>query len=117
MCVHGKEDWCGATQVEQLLLKMEASRKTIVLLSGKYSASTQCRYVLAVLEEWIYTQGKDKSILITFASHPPDAKAFQTRHQRNPGSVLNCGSSLDKECLDPMFWELLKNSIKRTSYL
>ena len=117
MCVHGKEDWCGATQVEQLLLKMEASRKTIVLLSGKFSASTQYRYVLAVLEEWIYTQGKDKSILITFASYPLDARAFCTRHQRNPGSVLNYDARLNKESSDPMFWELLKNSMKRTSYL
>ena len=117
IAVMEKEDWCGATQVEQLLLRMEASRKTIVLLTGKFLASTQCRYVLAVLEEWIYTQGKDKSILITFTSHLPDYGTFQIRHQRNPGSILNYGACLNKECLDPMFWELLVNSMKRTSYL
>ena len=117
IAVMGKEDWCGATQVEQLLLRMEASRKTIVLLSGEFSASTQCRYVLAVLEEWIYTQGKDKSILITFASHPPDLGTFRTRHQRNPGSVLNYAVSLNEENPNLMFWELLKDSIKRASYL
>ena len=117
MCVMGKEDWCGATQVEQLLLRMEASRKTIVLLSGKFFESTQCRYVLAVLEEWIYTQGKDKSILITFASHPPNVGTFRTRHERNPGSVLNYSASLNEESSDPMFWEMLSNTLKRTSYL
>ena len=117
MSVIGKEDWCGATQVEQLLLRMEASRKTIVLLSGKFLESTQCRYVLAVLEEWIYTQGKDKSILITFASHLPNLGTFRTHHQRNPGSVLNYTASLNEKNSDQMFWELLRNCMKRTSYL
>ena len=114
--VVGKDDWCGATQVEQLLVKMEASRKTIVLLSGNFFESNQCRYVLAVLEEWIYSQGKDKSILITFAPRPLDVGAFRTRHHRNPGSVLNYSASLKKENGDPMFWELLKKSLKITSH-
>ena len=117
ICVNGKEDWCGATQVEQLLLRMQVSRKTIVLLSGKFSASTQCQYVLAVLEEWLYAQGKDKSILITFASYPPDTGTFRTRHERNPGSVLNYAANLNEENSDLMFWELLKNAMKRTSCL
>ena len=126
--VVGKDDWCGATQVEQLLVKMEASRKTIVLLSGNFFESNQCRYVLAVLEEWIYSQGKDKSILITFAPRPLDVRAFRTRHHRNPGSVLNYPASLRNENGDPMFWnllnnsypvfwELLKNSLKTASHL
>ena len=112
MCVAGKDDWCGATQVEQLLLRMEASRKTIVLLSGNFAESNQCRYVLAVLEEWIYSQGKDKSILITFAPYPPDAGTFQVRHHRNPGSVLNYAANLNEVNENPMFWESLKNSLK-----
>ena len=117
ICVNGKEDWCGATQVEQLLLRMQVSRKTIVLLSGKFPTSTQCQYVLAVLEEWLYTQGKDKSILITFGSHPLDTRTFRIRHERNPGSVLNYSANLNEENSDLMFWELLKNSMKRTSCL
>ena len=117
MGVVGKEDWCGATQVEQLLLRMEASRKTIVLLSGKFCESTQCRYVLAVLEEWIYTQGKDKSLLITFSQNPPDSSMFRTRHQRNPGSVINYASNLNDKNSDRLFWELLRNILKVTSYL
>ena len=117
VCVVDKNDWCGAPQVEQLLLRMEASRKTIVLLSGKFSASTQCQYVLGVLEEWLYTKGIDKSILITFAPHPPRKGTFQTRHRRNPGSVLNYAASLNEENSAPMFWELLRNSMKISSYL
>ena len=128
ICVVGKDDWCGATEVEQLLLRMEASRKTIVLLSGNFSKSYQCRYVLAVLEEWIYSQGKDKSITITFASHPPDVETFRIRHHRNPGSVLNYSVSLNEANLNPvswellknsdlMFWDLLKTSLKTTSHL
>ena len=128
ICVVEKDDWCGATEVEQLLLRMEASRQTIVLLSGNFSKSYQCRYVLAVLEEWIYSQGKDKIIQITYAPHPPDVETFRIRRHRKPVSVLNYSASLNEANLNPlsrellknsdlMFWELLKTSLKTLFHL
>ena len=117
ICVMGRDDWCGATQVEQILLRIEASRKTIVLLSGRFFKSTQCKYVLGVLEELLYTKGIDKSILITFASDPLDTGLFRSRHKRKPGSVLNYAASLNEENSILMFWELLRHSMMITTYL
>ena len=106
--VAGKEEWCGDTQVKQLLLKMEASRKTIVLLAESYAQSSQCKYVLSVLEEYVHSNSENRSIVITFSQRALAGRAFQMRRRRCQWSVLNHPDpSLD----DVLFWELLRNAI------
>ena len=83
--VVGKDDWCGSTQVQQLLLKMKASRKTLVVLSNDFILSPQCQYVLSVLEQWTF-QFKKKSCIILLYGVKASAPADVVRGccQRNP---------------------------------
>ena len=108
LSVVGREDWCGTTEVQQLLLKMEASRKTVVILPTNFELTPQCRYVISVLEEWIYTKGEDKSVLVTLNAHPPTTEAYLRRKKRNPQSILNFSMQLDDHT---MFWESLRSSL------
>ena len=110
--VVGKDYWCGTTQVAQLLKMMEASRKTIILLSRQFSKSPQCRYLISVLEERFHMYGVDQSILITFGQLPPQATGLSIRRRRNPLSVLNFPPSYGKESDDIIFWDMLKLSLR-----
>ena len=104
-----KEDWSGLTsEVQQLLLRMEASSKTIVLLSNQFARSVKCRYVLGVLEQWVYTKGEDRCIIVTFQKHPSTAQGFQMRRRRNKWSVLNLS---DLNADNAVFFELLRHAI------
>ena len=106
-----KEDWCGLIPaVQQLLLRIEASYKTIVLLTDSYAQSLQCKYILAMLEQRVYSNGKDRCILITFQKQPPTGKLFQIRRRRNEMSVLNLP---DLSNDDSIFLELLRNAIAK----
>ena len=107
--VLGKEDWCGVVPtVQQLLLRMEASQKTIVLLTDNFQRSPQCKYILRVLEHWVYTKGEDRCIIVTFQQHFLTGEGFQIRNKRNPLSVLNL-PNLNED--SDMFLELLRNAI------
>ena len=104
-----KEDWSGLiSEVQQLLLRMEASSKTIVLLSNQFAQSVKCRYVLGVLQQWVYTKGEDRCIIVTFQKHCPSEKGFKWRQCRNRWSVLNISNLIAN---DTLFFELLRNAI------
>ena len=110
-----KEDWSGGliSEVQQLLLRMEASYKTIVLLTDEFAKSLKCRYVLSVLEQWTYTQGEDRSIIVTFKNQPPSGKGFQLRRLRNQFSVLNISNVKNDNF---SFLELLRHAILAKRY-
>ena len=104
-----KEDWSGLTsEVQQLLLRMKASYKTIVLLSNQFARSVKCKYVLGVLEQWVYTKGEDRCIIVTFQNHPSTAQGFQMRRRRNKWSTLNLS---DLNADNAVFFELLRHAI------
>ena len=108
--VVGEEDWCGMTQVQQLLLRMRASRKTIVILSQTFSVTPQCQYVMSVLEEWIYTNKEDKCILIAFLNDEvniADPVNFRKSFRGNRYSVLKYLLSED----NVLFWDLLTKAM------
>ena len=111
--VVGKEDWCGMTQVQQLLLRMRASRKTIVIISADFLSNPQCQYVLSVLEEWIYISKEDKCILIAFDIDETNifvSKLYRKSPSRNPYSMLKYSLSEDA-----LFWDLLTKAM--TSFM
>ena len=116
VAIMGKEDWCGTTRVQQLLLRMESSRKTIVLLTDKFSRTPQCRYILSVLEEKIFTSGKDKSLVISFNQRLSEKKLKIRRH-RNVLSVLNYPGLHQNDSDNIAFWEMLKLSLSVSNNL
>ena len=110
LSVVGREDWCGATQVQQTLLRIRASRKTIVLFSDEFLYSPQCQYVISFLEELIYVHKEDRSILIRFVrddSETPDPTVFHKCPRRNSFSMLKYSLTDD----DQLFWMLLTNAM------
>ena len=116
VAVAGKEEWCGATWVKQDLLKIEASRKTVVLLTKNFSQTPQCRYVLSVLESLLHTTGVDKTVIVTFSQQPPTQIGFQMRCYRNSSSVLNYCDTLIENSDNEIFWDMLRNAIAISSH-
>jgi len=115
MSIVGKRDWCGLSQVQQLLAGMKASRKTIVILSDTFPSTPKCQYVFRVLGEWMYLRGEDKCILVMFDD--PDLKALpsnicQTGRRGNHFSILHYSTAEDT---DENYWELLMHAIKLSS--
>ena len=109
--VVGKEDWCGTTPVQQLLLRMKASRKIIFILSEKFLLSPKCQYVLSVLEEWMYMTNEDKCITIIFGDANivgPNRPSFR-KHCRtcNLLSILYYSPTEER----PLFWDALTNAM------
>ena len=107
ICIVGKEAWCGMTRVEQLVLRMNASRKTIVLLTENFAQSSQCRYIVSVLEEWMYANGEDRSVIITFTNRLPTRRLL-LRHRRCVLKLPN----LDDVC-DVVVWDMLRELLSR----
>ena len=109
MCVVGQEDWCGTTQVQQLLVRMKASRKTIVILSHKFVSTSQCQYVLSVLENWIYLKKRKKKIIITFGEHQPTliSKFLRKRNRQFNYSMMHYSTSSSNS----LFWTMLNNAM------
>ena len=108
--VVGKEEWCGMTQVQQVLLQMRASRKTIVIFSDDFFSNPQCQYVLSVLEEWIYTNKEDKCILIAFdydETNCSQLRVFRKGSRRTKHTMLKYERLED----NPLFWDVLTNAM------
>ena len=62
----GRDDHCGFAPVQQLLFKIRASRKVIVVLSKNYGQSNQGKYVLSVLDTLHYQTRNDRVVIVTF---------------------------------------------------
>ena len=109
MCVAGQEDWCGTTRVQQLLVRMKASRKTIVILSHKFVSTSQCQYVLSVLENWDYLKNRNKRIIITFGEHRPTliSKFLRKHNIQTNYSMMHYSTSSSNS----LFWTMLNNAM------
>ena len=107
MGVVGRDDWCGLTEVQQVLLKMKASRKTIVIISNNFLSSPQCQYVLSVLEQWTYEFKRKSCIILSFGDETCPSEIVQRGRRRNPYTMLRY-STASENCL---FWSLLTNAM------
>ena len=105
--VVGKEDWCGSTQVEQLLFRMKTSRKTVVILSKNFSSSSPCQYVFSVLEEWRYVNKENKGIIVTYEDFQPSFISKFPRTKKMSCSLLHYSTLKE----NPLFWVTLKNAM------
>ena len=82
--VVSKDDGCGSTQVQQLLLKMRASEKTIVVLSNDFVSSPQCQYVLSFVEQWNYDFRRNSCILVLHEDEASLSGMIYQNRRRNP---------------------------------
>ena len=103
----GRDDHCGFAPVQQLLFKIRASRKVIVVLSENYGQSNQGKYVLSVLDTLHYHTGNDRVVIVTF-ENDLKVRTLLLRRQRKeePWSQLQFP---DDERDWSMFWESLRS--------
>ena len=107
IAVVGRDDWCGSIQVQQILLKMKASRKTIVIISNNFLSSPQCQYVLSVLEQWTYEFKRKSCIILSYGDETCSLELVQQGRRRDPYTMLRY-STASENCL---FWSLLINAM------
>ena len=105
--VVGRDDWCGHTLVQQLLLRMKASRKTIVVMSQHSSNSLQCQYVLSVLEQWAYDFNRNSCIILCYGVDCLPPKLSLKGRNRDPYSMLYYSTTSENN----LFWKLLIHAI------
>ena len=106
--IYGKNNHCGVPPTTQLLLKLEASRKTIVILSGNYGLSEECKYIISVLEYLEYRTGTKKLLVITFQNDKQIGGLLDKQRTIKPWSVLNVPDEQEKW---PLLWKCLNTVI------
>ena len=107
--VAGKDDQCGFPQAQQLVFKIEASRRVILILSGNYWKSHEGRYVLSILETLKYQTGIDRALIVTFESDRQVGGLLRRREKESDWLVMK----VPEDQRDwPIFWETLRNVLQ-----
>ena len=106
--VSGRDDQCGFTPVTQQLLKIEASRKVIVVLTGNYWQSSPGKYMLSALEDLYYRTGHNRAVIVTFENEFYSGGLLRRRRNNSPWSVLKYPADERRSAL---FWEALRTSL------
>jgi len=107
--INGKNNPCGISPLTQLLFKLEASKKTIVVLSGSYGIYKETKYITSILEYLEYKTGSDRLIFIIFDYYKQSDRLVDKRRSIKPWSVLN----VPKEpCRLPLFLNCINTLIQ-----
>ena len=107
--VTGKDDQCGFPPVHQLVSKIEASRKVIVVLTRSFVKSNEGQYTFSVLETLKYYSGLDRAFIMTFENGPQIDDFLETRTKMNKWPVIKIPKSQNDW---PIVWERLKNELE-----
>ena len=103
--VRGRDDQCGMSPVKQMLLKIERSRKVIIILSKNYVRSSEGNYVLSILEYLQFQENLDQTVIVTFRIDALSNDLINNRKKNKPWTVLAVPNETDKL---PVFWSTLK---------
>ena len=109
LTVTGRDDQCGISPVQQLLQKIEASRKVLFLMTKNFVNSNEGKYTLSVLEYLEYKYGIDRMVILQFEDDKQTGGLLQKRIKCKPWSVLNVPN--DEGCW-PLLWTSLKTLLK-----
>ena len=104
LTVTGRDDQCGISPVQQLLLKIEASRKVLFLLTKDFVNSNEGRYILSALEYLEYKYGTDRLVILKFEDDKHTGGLLQKRTKCRPWSVFNVSN-------DYTYWPLLWSNL------
>ena len=104
--VIGKDNNCGFSSPTQLLLKMEASKKIILVLTKSYGQSRQGKYVLSNVEYLSYQSGIDRTVIVTFENDIQVGGLLRRRQKQADMSLLQFPAD---ERLSAIFWESLRH--------
>ena len=106
--VIGKDDHCGFATTSQLLLKMEASKKVIIVLSKDYGQSSQGKYVITNMEYLSYQSGIDRAVIVTFENDRQDGGLLKRRQKPASMSLLQYPNN---QKLQSIFWESVRHAL------
>ena len=109
LIVSGRDDQCGISPVQQLLRKIEASRKVLFLMTVDFVNCNEGRYILSVLEYLEYKYGTDRLVILKFEDSNQADDLLQKRIKCRPWSVLNVP---DDEVSWPLLWTSLKTLLE-----
>ena len=106
--VLGQDDDCGFAPTTQLLHKMEASRKIILVLTKDYGLSRQGKYVLSNIEYLSFRSGYDRTVIVTFENDIQVGGLIRRRQKQANMSLLQFPN--DKR-ISAIFWENLRQAL------
>ena len=101
--VIGKDDHCGFATTSQLLLKMEASKKVIIVLSKDFGQSSQGKYVLTNMEYLSYQSGIDGAVVVTFENDRQAGGLLKRRQKQASISLLQYSND---QKFQSIFWRV-----------
>ena len=104
----GRDDQCGFSYATQLLRKIEASRKVIIVLTGGFWQSCMGKYVISSLEDLHCQTGCDRSVLITFENDGHVGGLLRRQRKKFLFSVFQFPND---ERYSSIFWESLRSSL------
>ena len=107
--VTGRDDQCGFPPVHQLVSKIEASRKVIVILTRSYAKSKEGQYAFCALETIKYHSGLDRAIIMTFENDPQVDDLLGKRAKINKWPVIKIPDSQNDL---PIVWKILRNELQ-----
>ena len=107
--VGGRDDQCGFTSVSQLVFRIKASRKVILVVTGNYWQTHYGNYMLSIIETLHQQTGHSRTVIVTFENKSNVKGLLKARNKSLPWSVLQFPS--DEKYL-PIFWESLRNSLE-----
>ena len=106
--VIGKDDHCGFATTSQLLLKMEASKKVIIVLSKDYAQSSQGKYALTTMEYLSYQLGIDRAVIVTFENDRQEGGLLKRRQKQTSMSLLQYPND---QRFQSIFWESIRHAM------
>ena len=109
IAVTGRDDQCGFPPVHQLVSKIEASRKVIVVLTCNYVKSNEGQYAFSVLETLKYHSGLDRALIVTFENSPQVDDVIGRRVKINKWPVIKIPENQNDW---PIVWELLRRELE-----
>ena len=104
----GRDDQCGFSYATQILRKIEASRKVIIVLTGGFWQSCIRNFVLSAIEDLYCQTGYDRSVFITFDS---DGHVGGLLRRQRKKSLFYVFQFPDDQRYSSIFWESLRSSL------
>ena len=107
--VTGRDDQCGFPPVHQLVSKIEASRKVIVVLTCSFVKSSEGQYMFSVLEALKYHSGIDRALILTFENGPQVDYILEKHAKINKWPVIKLPENQSDW---PIVWEKLCHELQ-----
>ena len=111
LCIHDRDFTPGQIIEETIVSSIAKSRKTILVLSKHFLASSWCYFEMQIARSQLFSFGKDVIILVILEDLPPSKVA----HSRTLQTLLATKTYLKWPCEEgrELFWQKLTAALQR----